>query len=274
MRTVLIILGILAVIVGCVISLADILEWSKRRRIVLAVLFGVIGIVAVNLGFWLSNKPATKQEIQEIVQTGDDSLHRHFDAKFDALDERLKLSPEIEEGDSTYRAETRKLAERLQKVAKTGIEKGMVAIGLEKYDEALTLLDLALEAAHDNLNQRGEVFFYMGLVRFRLAEYELAIDCFDSCVTYSPGLYEPWNNRGTVLGALGRYEEAFTNYEKVLKRYPTYAQAWHGKAMSLEYLGRFDEAMKCYDKVIEISPAFNPAITQRERLLEKWKNSN
>jgi len=104
--------------------------------------------------------------------------------------------------------------------------------------------------------------------------FQESLENFDKVLAGNSWKKLAWTGKGLCLLNLGRYEEALTNYEKVLKRYPTYAQAWHGKAMSLEYLGRFDEAIKCYDKVIGISPDFKPAITQRERLLEKWKNSN
>lgn len=99
--------------------------------------------------------------------------------------------------------------------------------------------------------------------------FEESLEHFENALEGNSRKKLAWAGKGLCLLNLGRYEEALTSYKNILKRYPTYTQAWHGKAMSLEYLGRFDEAIRCYDRAIEISPDFKPAITQRERLLEK-----
>ncbi|MER3435672.1 MAG: hypothetical protein C4288_20350, partial [Leptolyngbya sp. ERB_1_1] len=90
----------------------------------------------------------------------------------------------------------------------------------------------------------------------RLERYEEAITSYDKAVEIKPDKHEAWNNRGVALSALGRKEEAITSYDKAVEIKPDYHKAWDNRGDVLVELERYEEALASYALAIEINPEY------------------
>lgn len=243
---------LLTVAIGAILKiLADRFEKLKPHSWWVGLVGAMATAIVCIVAFW---QPEVEPLTQNAFEKTSDSLQTELMCRFDSLEARLRSPSTSEKPDSTYRAQTRALSECLDSIAQTALEKGMVAIGLEKYDEALTHLDYALAAAGEDLTRRGEVFYYMGLTYTYQGKSTLAINCYDSCTIYRPHTPEAWNNRGYVLNKLERHNEAIASCDSALAYNPTLNEAWINRGNALHELGRIKEAIASFESALSNKP--------------------
>ena len=90
-------------------------------------------------------------------------------------------------------------------------------------------------------------------------EYEKAITIWDAILTFKPGMYEAWNNKGNALMSLGRHEEALLACDKAIDMKPDKHQAWSNKGNTFGKLGRYEEALSAYENAIKLKPESHEA---------------
>lgn len=254
MGTFIAILLLTTAMAGLVKVLSERITLLKHWGWPLGVLIQVIGVLVACFGFWPTDKPATPADVDTIITIKLDSLGNEMSCKMDSLSALIRSLSGQTEPDSTLLAQAREQAECLEGIVQTALDKGIVAIGLERYDEALTLLALALTASGENVKQRYEVFFYMGVIRSHQGEYTYALDCYDSCTTYDPTSHASWYNRGWALARLKRYDEAIASFDSALIHKPDKREAWINRGWALDRLGRHDEAIASYDSALLYKP--------------------
>jgi predicted TPR repeat methyltransferase len=124
---------------------------------------------------------------------------------------------------------------------------------------------------------------------FKRRQYALAIEQFDTVISYSPNYGPAHSDRGCALAELGRMEEAAASHDKAIaiapnvarvwynrafmhyrkRAYPSalqdydqalrcsnnnYADAWNGRGNVLADLRRYDESINAYDKALGLQP--------------------
>jgi len=105
-----------------------------------------------------------------------------------------------------------------------------------------------------DLDNKVNLYFELGVLRFINEDYEEAISSYDKALEIKPDYYEVWGNRGVALNDLGKYEEAIASYDKVLEIKPYDHKARNNRGIALGKLGKYEEAIVSYDKAIEIKP--------------------
>lgn len=85
-----------------------------------------------------------------------------------------------------------------------------------------------------------------------LDRYEEALSCYDRALEMDPRLVEAWHGKGNSLANLGRYEEALSCFDRALEIFPTDARAWYNKGVLLGSLGRYSEALPLLKRALGI----------------------
>lgn len=226
MDTVLFIFGTLLLVVAFFVALADILEWSKRRRIILAGLSGIVGIAALSLVFWPSDKPATKSEIQEIVQTDrdgqtadisnlHDSTKSYIARRMDKFEQHL-LEPRGSKGlDTVYVSVFREQTELLDSIVVRAVENAIADMELGELRRASVHLDYANEYA-TNDTSRAHVHIFRGMIKLMQGDTVSSLTEFNIATSLNPDNYYTWYNKANVHQQLGDLAEARSAYERAL----------------------------------------------------------
>ena len=72
-----------------------------------------------------------------------------------------------------------------------------------------------------------------GLILSKLDRYDEAISCFDTALDFNPENYYAWTNKGDVLYGQGIYEEAIKCYDNSIAINPSYTTAYIQKNSAL-----------------------------------------
>lgn len=127
--------------------------------------------------------------------------------------------------------------------------------GFKKPDEALTLIDRAIEIRPDYAdayNNRGNVL--QGLNRF-----SEALVSYDRSISLKPDSASAHNNRGNALRKLDRFSEALSAYQKAIELKPDYAEAFCNMGCTLADLGQVEDARRFYMATLTMDPSFAKA---------------
>lgn len=158
--------------------------------------------------------------------------------------------------------------------------KGVILSILGRHEEALEILDKALEImpndgkawynrgnvlaalgrsveADEAYNKATEIWkenYYKGNFLASSGRYEAALKAYDKAIEIKPDDSGVWYKKGLAFSNLGRYKEALEAYNKSIEIEPDYDNAWYFKGVTLDDLGRYEEAIKACNKAIEINP--------------------
>ena len=145
---------------------------------------------------------------------------------------------------------------------------GVIAALRKEWNEALRLIDLALEidpkngVAHSN---RGNIFN-------ELMRNEEALSCYEMAISLQPNYVEAYSNKGNALQALKRYEEALASYEKAILLDGNCVQAFYGASSIFLLRNRYDFALVCCEQILKIHPNDELALEQKGNILYKIKD--
>jgi tetratricopeptide (TPR) repeat protein len=127
---------------------------------------------------------------------------------------------------------------------------GFAAYINDKYQEAITIFDRAIEIKPDN----HEAWCHRGDSLVGLGRYEGAIASYDRAIEFKPDYGEAWYKRGDSLDNLGRSEEAISSYDRAIEFKPDFDEAWYRRGFLLNKLNKYQEAISSYDRAIELKP--------------------
>lgn len=149
--------------------------------------------------------------------------------------------------------------------------KAIALMDLERFEEAIPILDDALKYTDDR-EDLEIIHFHLGVSYFRLGELDKAFCEFEEAREYNndPSLllqiancYEMANQKEKALDVLKEYSELVPGNQDIEKKIenlkseinePDSAEIYNNKCLSLINLNRFDEAIECYDKALKINP--------------------
>ena len=165
--------------------------------------------------------------------------------------------------------------------AVTLYKKGIEALTLKRYDEALALFDRVISlrpsytfawfnksAAFTRLKRFDEAlaaseqglrlnsnfaagWYNQGLLLSRVYRLDDALDAIDVALSLNANDANYWIGRGVILGRLKKYDEALAADNRALTLDPSEPLAWNNKASVLcENLKRYDEALSACNTAI------------------------
>lgn len=126
-------------------------------------------------------------------------------------------------------------------------EKAVSAFEAGKYEDALTMVNKAIEMDEDLAvawGLKGEIYVQTG-------QKDKALDAFDKALEIEPRDFVVMTARGALLDDMGSGEEALKVLDRALVLKPEYALAWFYKARALKRLGRDEEAVDAYREAID-----------------------
>jgi len=126
--------------------------------------------------------------------------------------------------------------EAWKKMADLLIEKGKEDIGKE-------LLEKAQEARS-----------FCGMSLFKLRRYQEALDIIDSALEIKHESPTEWSNKGFVLSAMGRNEEALGAFEKALSFDPESPKILTSKGIVYFRMGLPEKALETFDRALSTEP--------------------
>lgn len=145
---------------------------------------------------------------------------------------------------------------------------GVIAALQKDWDQALRLIDLAIECNPQN----GVAHSNRGNILVELGRSEEALLAYENAINLQPSYAEAHSNRGNVLQALGRYQEALTSYEKAVQIDPNYAQAFYGVARLFLLRKQYDYAFGCCEQALKINPRYEEALALKGEILFEIKD--
>jgi len=122
-----------------------------------------------------------------------------------------------------------------------------------------------LEIQPDN----SKVTHFLGIICYRLNNYDLAIECFKKTVQLNPNFTEAYNNLGTSLQEKGQFDEAISFHQKAIQLNPNFTEAYNNLGTSLQEKGQFDEAISFYQKATQLDPNFSDAYTNMGKAFQE-----
>ena len=146
------------------------------------------------------------------------------------------------------------------------LNQGKTLIELHHYEEALTILEKAIQIQPNN----PEVLVARGEAKSKLQKYEEALQSFEEALKFKRDNSQAWYGRGIVLTDLNRYEEALTSLNNAVKIQPDYHQAWCKMAILLSQLEQETAAIYSLDQAIKIKPDYAETWYVRGVVLNKF----
>ncbi|MDD4497465.1 MAG: tetratricopeptide repeat protein [Methanosarcinaceae archaeon] len=99
-----------------------------------------------------------------------------------------------------------------------------------------------------------EVRSSAGMALFKMDRYEEALEVVDEALKAKPESPTEWSNRGFVLSALGRYEEALEAFDKSLALNPDSTEALTSKGVVFFRTGQPEKALEAFDAALAVVP--------------------
>ena len=122
----------------------------------------------------------------------------------------------------------------------------------QKYEEAITFLDKALEKLPRYVN----AWLKKGDALSNLKRYDDALYCYDKVLQLNPESSDAWNLKGICLSDLKRYEDAMASFDEAILLDPTRASTWNFKGVCFFILEKFIKALECFDRATKLNPKF------------------
>jgi tetratricopeptide (TPR) repeat protein len=148
------------------------------------------------------------------------------------------------------------------------IKTGQAALGLMKYDEALSAFNKAVEAdkkSAEALVFRAETYWFLKM-------YAEASTDVENALKINPEYLQAYNVRGNLYYSQQKFDLALADFEKALKIDPKNNAAALGKAKTITELGKYDEALAIVKKEEAAMSDKLPALIQEAAIMKKMKN--
>jgi serine/threonine protein kinase len=119
-----------------------------------------------------------------------------------------------------------------------------------RHEEALVLMDQALQIAPDNIALRVS----RAASLHKLGRITEAVQCCDEALSMKPDHPAALLGKGALLDILGQPQEAMFWLDRILEKSPNHLQACQGKIRCLLSLNRADEALVYCDRILQFHP--------------------
>ena len=147
---------------------------------------------------------------------------------------------------------------------------GNVLSDLDRLDEALESYNLAIKLASEEKFEPSKMMCNKGLVLIQMKRYNEALYIIDKAIEIDPIYPLSWYAKGLTYKGLNEPKKALECFNESLRFNPELALALYEKAILLNDLGESKEALACFDAVTRIKPGLiinNKEIIQLVRKL-------
>jgi len=151
-----------------------------------------------------------------------------------------------------------------QDVAVSDIEKGLINMGGERFDDWLIgVSNLKIGKQKPELfviddgwdkTKIENAHLTRGNLWAGLGQYLEAIADFDQAIAIDPKNANTYNSRGTAKSELGFYTEAIADFNQAIAIDPKNTIAYKGRGIVKYQLGKYLEAISDFDKALEFNP--------------------
>ncbi|MCC7176191.1 MAG: tetratricopeptide repeat protein [Bryobacterales bacterium] len=191
----------------------------------------------------------------------DEFLRRHGRVRLDALESHIRgLMATSAEQKHRFFTQAARLDE---KFVQPCFELGKLLLDAKDYKVAAGWFERVPPDSPDFL----EAQFYLGLCRFQLAQYDLAIASFRAVADSAP-VAEVWNNLGAAQSRKG-LPEALESFRKAGESDPQDADYRFNQGYALWKAGEFDPAAEMFRASLNLAPADSEAILMLGRCLKR-----
>ena len=109
----------------------------------------------------------------------------------------------------------------------------------------------------------AETYLRWGYAKYRLDQYQPAIDDYDAAINLKPDFAAAYYFRGTVKRSLGQYKEAIEDYDTAIDLKDNFAFAYYFRGTIRGDLGEHFIAIQDYNKAIDAKPDYAFAYLRR-----------
>ncbi len=109
----------------------------------------------------------------------------------------------------------------------------------------------------------AETYLKWGYAKYRLDQYQAAIDDYDAAINLKPDYAAAYYFRGTVKRSLGQYKDAIEDYGTAIDLKNDFAFAYYFRGTIRGDLGEHFIAIQDYDKAIRFKPDYAFAYLRR-----------
>ena len=109
----------------------------------------------------------------------------------------------------------------------------------------------------------AETHLRWGYAKYRLDQYQAAIDDYNAAINLKPDFASAYYFRGTVKRSLGQYKEAIEDYDTAIDLKSDFAFAYYFRGTIRGDLGEHFIAIQDYDKAIRFKPDYAFAYLRR-----------
>ncbi|MGD2038695.1 MAG: tetratricopeptide repeat protein, partial [Desulfobacterales bacterium] len=103
---------------------------------------------------------------------------------------------------------------------------------------------------------KEEDAFEKGLKALGQQRYDEAIQAFSTAIEIIPQDYQAYNYRGVARALKGNYSKALADYDKAIEIRPRYAEAYNNRGYARTQLGDLNNALNDYARALKINPFF------------------
>ena len=149
---------------------------------------------------------------------------------------------------------------------------GICKFDLKNYEEAIKYFNKVIE-----LNPNNEkAYFNRGLSKAYLQIYEESLKDFDISIKLNPNIDKTYLEKSNVLLDINKYEDAIENLNKAIALNQNNSYAYFNRGIAKSNLERYKEAMEDYNKAIKLNPNNSDAYFNRgiaKSNLERYEES-
>jgi tetratricopeptide (TPR) repeat protein len=162
---------------------------------------------------------------------------------------------------------------------------GYVLNELERYEEALSYLDRAIEIIQKGKDTSKfkikDIYYEKGYSLKYLKKYDAAIESYKMALSYDPYDAESLYHIGYILNELEKFNEAISYLDKGINTVQEgkdtskihIGDLYNEKGYSLELLCRYEDALYYYDKAVQSDPKWAAPWAGKAYVYYKTKNT-
>ena len=150
---------------------------------------------------------------------------------------------------------------------KTLFSQGRTLEKLQRYEEALTAFNQALQTCSDD----PELWRCQANVLTLLGRHDEAVASYHKALQLQPEQVELWCCLGASLMRSQRYNEAVAAFEQAIRLKPKRYVPWYWRGRALVELKQYVEAIRSFENAIALKPDFQPAIVDCKRIRNRLK---
>jgi tetratricopeptide (TPR) repeat protein len=170
-----------------------------------------------------------------VLATSSPAQATQADPQLDQLFARLQATTDPSEGEALQQAIWQVWTATDDKAASRMMSIGIIAMGQDRLDDALSTFDALVEA--------------------------------------TPDFAEAWNKRATVHYLMGNFDESVADIERTLKLEPRHFGALSGLGLIYQEYEKWDAALRAYEAAIKVNPHMPSVRMNIEALKQKAKDS-